>query len=155
MKTDYKNLSGSQIKALFLVASESGLYTSAPSIVTAADAERLLAGMRPGEHSNSSLLETAADQTTPVQELTRIKELAKELMKEAADGRHLEAARLLYHLAVAAAFVHHDAEISGRPMRKQQLLYERFAETWAAQPIGQLFREAATRVARANPIDSE
>jgi hypothetical protein len=155
MKTDYKNLSGSQIKSLFLVDSESGLYTSAPSIRTAADVQRLIAEMRPGDDSSSKLLETATHETTPVQELTRIKELAKALMKEAADGRHLEAARLLYHLAVAAAFVHHDAEISGRPMRKQQLLYERFAETWAAQPIGQLFREAATRVARANPIDSE
>jgi hypothetical protein len=155
MKTDYKNLSESQVKALFIVASESGLYTSAPSIGTASDAERLLAEMRPGDDSSSNLLETATHQTTSVQELTRIKELAKVLMKEAADGRHLEAARLLYHVTVAAAFVHHDAGISGRPMRKQQLLYERFAETWAGQPIGQLFREAATRVARANPLDSE
>ena len=155
MKTDYKNLSGSQVKALLIVASESGVHAPAPSIATAADAERLLAEMSPPGVSSSNVLETAANETTSVQELTRIKELAKGLMKDAADSRHLEAARLLYHVAVAAAFVHHDAAISGRPMRKQQLLYERFAETWAGQPIGQLFREAATRVARANPLDSE
>ena len=122
MKPDYKNLSPSQVKALFIVASESD--------------------------SHSNVMETATKQTTSVQELTRIKELAKALMKEAGDRQHLEAARLLYHVSVASAFVHHDAAISGRPMHKQQFQYERLAATWSEHPIGQLFREAAARVAR-------
>ena len=66
------------------------------------------------------------------------------------DSRHRDAATLLYYVAVAAVFVRHGSEISGRPMRKQRRLYEKFAETWAGHPIGQLFREAARRVAGTN-----
>jgi hypothetical protein len=57
----------------------------------------------------------------------------------------------LYHAAMAPAFVHHDAEISGRPMHKQQMIYERFAATFGEQPLGRLFRDAAARVARTPP----
>jgi hypothetical protein len=154
MKTDYKHLSESQVKELLIVASESGTHSPAPSIANASDVERLLAEMnRAADGSPASLLAEATTETASVQELTRIKERAKVLMKEAADSRHLEAARLLYHVTVVAAFVHHGAVISGRPMRKQQRLYERLAETWAGRPIGRLFREAATRVADANRLE--
>ena len=125
-----ESLTVSQVKALLLVASE-----SPPDW---------------GTMPHKELLETAAHEATSVQELTRIKESAKVLMKQAEEGPEREAAQLLYHLAVAAAFVRHGAEISGRPMRKQQALYERFAATWADQPMGELFREAAARVAGAN-----
>jgi hypothetical protein len=117
-----ESLTGSQVKALFLVASESDL---------ASETEQLLA--------------TAMKDTTPVEELVRLKERAKVLIKEAADSRHREEARLLYHAAVASAFVRHGATISGRPMLKQQALYERLAETWDGHPIGRLFRDAASR----------
>jgi hypothetical protein len=125
MKTD---LSHSQVKALLVVAAKSRRASADPY---------------------ADLLEVAAQPTTPVQELTSIKERAKVLIGEAADTRHRDAATLLYHAAVAAAFVHHGAEISGRPMHKQQTVYERFAEKFAGQPLGRLFREAASRVARA------
>ena len=149
MKTDYKNLSESQVKALLIVASESGSQSPLPSIANVSKVERLLTEMsRTRDDSHANVLETATKQTTSVQELTRIKGLAKALMKAADDSQHLEAARLLYHVSVAAAFVHHDVAISGRPMHKQQFQYERLAETWSGHPIGQLFREAAARVAR-------
>ena len=125
MKSDF---SESQVKALLIVASKSRRPSTAPY---------------------SALLDKAADETTTVQELAGIKEQAKGFLREAADSRHREAATLLYHVAVAAAFVRHQAAISGRPMRKQQKLYETFAATWAGHPIGQLFREAARRVAGA------
>jgi hypothetical protein len=149
MKTDYKNLSESQVKALLIVASASGSPLPLPSIANLSTVERLLTEMsRTPDDSHANVLETATKPTTSVQELTRIKGLAKALMKEADDNQHLEAARLLYHLSVAAAFVHHDVAISGRPLHKQQFQYERLAETWSGHPIGQLFREAAARVAR-------
>lgn len=125
MKTD---LSHSQVKALLVVAAKSRRASADPY---------------------ADLLEVVARPTTPVQELTSIKERAKVLIGEAADTRHRDAATLLYHAAVAAAFVHHGAEISGRPMHKQQTVYERFAEKFAGQGLGRLFREAASRVARA------
>ena len=128
MKSD---LSDSRVKALLIVASKS----RRPSLAPYAD-----------------LLDLATKQTTTVQELAGIKEQAKAFLKEAADRRHREAATLLYHASVAAAFVYHAASISGRPMRKQQHLYERFAATWDGRPIGRLFRAAARRVAEADPL---
>jgi hypothetical protein len=122
MKSD---LSESQVKALLIVAAKSGRPSTAPY---------------------ADLLEKAAQEATTVEELTGIKEQAKGFLRETADRRHRDAATLLYHVAVAAAFVRHGAAISGRPMHKQQKLYEKFAATWAAHPIGQLFREAARRV---------
>jgi hypothetical protein len=127
MKTD---LSHSQVKALLAVAAKS---------------------RRPSADPYADLLEAATKPTTTVEELVRIKERAKVLIGEAADARHRDAATLLYHAAVAAAFVHHDAEISGRPMRKQQTIYERFAAKLAERPLGRLFREAAARLARTPP----
>jgi len=123
MKSD---LSESQVKALLIVAAKSRRPSTAPY---------------------SDLLDQAAKDTTTVQELAGIKEQAKGFLKGAADTRHHDAAALLYHVTVAAAFVRHGAAISGRPMGKQQALYERYAAAWADHPIGQLFREAARRVA--------
>lgn len=143
-----KALTGSQVKALFLVASESRPRSSARSSERAAEVERLIADMsRRHGIPSGAVLEQAASKTTSVQDLIRIKELAKALAQEAEDRRHREAAQLLYHVTVAAAFVNHTATISGRPMQKQQALYEKFAVSWAGQTIGRLFREAATRVA--------
>jgi hypothetical protein len=123
MKSD---LSESQVKALLIVAAKSRPPSTAPYF---------------------DLLDQAAKETTTVQELTGIKEQAKGFLKDAPDNRHRDAARLLYHVSVAAAFVRHGAAISGRPIRKQQDLYATFAATWAGHPIGELFREAARRVA--------
>jgi len=119
-------LNESQVKALLIVASKSRRRSTAPY---------------------AGLLDEAVKETTTVQELAGLKEQAKGFLKEPADRRHRDAATLLYHVAVAAAFVRHGAQISGRPMRKQQPLYQQFADTWAGHPIGQLFREAVRRAA--------
>jgi len=123
MKTDFTR---AQVKALLLVASTSKRRTASPY---------------------ADLLATAIDSTTPVAELARIKEQAKTILERAADRRHREAATLLYHAAVASAFVHHSALISGRPMRKQEALYRQFADAWDGRPLGRIFREAAARAA--------
>jgi hypothetical protein len=123
---------------------------SAASAPNVAAVERLLADMS-GNRGDRELLATAAQDTTTVEELVRIKELAKAWASEAVDGPHRDAARLLYHLAVAAAFVHHAAAISGRPLRKQQRLYETFADAWTGHSIGRVFREAATRLMDVDP----
>ena len=100
----------------------------------------------------AALLEKAVAAATPVEELTAIKERAKGFLQEATGRRRREAATLLYHTAVASAFVHHGAAISGRPAHKQLEVYERFAGEWGERPIGRLFREAARRIAGPGPI---
>ena len=113
-----------------------------------AAAERLLLEMILARGDSSRLvLERASQPTMPVPELVRIKELAKLLIREAADANQRHAAQLLYHVSVASAFVHHDAQISTRPARKQHTLYERFAERWGGHPLGELFRRTAARAA--------
>lgn len=133
------SLDGSRVKALLLVALESSAQFGETPDEKAAEAGRLLG-------SSADLLETAAAEATPVQELIRIKDQAKVLMRDAPDDPRRDAARLLYHVTVAAAFVRHGAAISGRPMRKQLRLYEQFAEVWAGHTFGRLFGEAAARV---------
>jgi hypothetical protein len=138
------SLTGSQVKELLSVAQ------SPSAAATVEEAERLLADLCHAHGaSHPALLEKAADPATAVVELTRLKDLAKALIKIAPDGSAREAARLLYHSSVAAAYVHHGAEISGRPMRKQQEVYERMAAQWTGHAIGDLFADAAARVAHA------
>jgi len=120
------DLSDVLVKSLFIVASKS---------------------RRPPAGPYADLLDRAVAPATSVEELTGLKEQAKAFLKVAGDRRHRDAATLLYHAAVAAAFVHHGVTISGRPMRRQQGLYEKFAAAWEGRPIGRLFREAARRVA--------
>ncbi len=141
-----ESLTGSQVKALLVVASESREPSAEALNRGATEDEALLDEMcRAHAGSNTGLLDKASNEATDVAELMRIKTLAKELIKEAGDSRQREAARLLYHVAIAAAFVHHGQSISGRPVEKQQLLFDRLAVTWAGHTIGRLFGEAAAR----------
>jgi hypothetical protein len=126
MKSD---LTEDQIKALLMVAAKHRPAAAAPY---------------------SELVDKAANPAATVQELAGLKEQAKALLLTAGDTRHRDAATLLYHLAVAAAFVRHGAAISGRPIYKQLKVYEDFAAVWEEHPIGQLFLEAARRAVGTN-----
>jgi hypothetical protein len=126
------HLSESQVKALLIVASKS---------------------RRPSMGPYSALLDKAIDRQTTVDELAGIKEQAKGFLKDSGDGSRREVATLLYHVTVAAAYVYHDATISGRPMHKQRRLYEKYAATWAGHPIGELFHDALQRVAEVDPTE--
>jgi hypothetical protein len=146
-----ESLTGSQVKALLEVASESRPGSAEPVKVNVIEEERLLDEMtRARADSNAGLLDRASKEGTAVEELVRIKDLAKVLIKESDNGSQREAARLLYQVAVAAALVHHAVSISGRPIQKQHLLYDRLAAEWAGHPFGRLFGEAAARSTNAH-----
>jgi len=151
----FESLTGSQVKALLRVASGARPPSEEAQKPDVAEVEQLLGEMSRvhGEGANTGLLEVAMAAGTAVSELVRIKDLAKVLIEGAPDNRHREAARLLYHVAVATAFVHHGKSISGRPMLKQQVVYEQLTMTWTGHAIGRLFREAAARVS--TPIPPE
>jgi hypothetical protein len=122
MSTD---LTRAQVRALLLVAAKT--RPKAPS-------------------RYAQLLDAAADRATPVAELTAIKDTAKADLERADDRRQREDATLVYHAAVAAAFVHHGALISGRPMRKQLDIYRRYGDAHADSPLGAVFRAAVARL---------
>jgi hypothetical protein len=151
-----ESLTGTQMKALLVVASESR-QSSTEALKKGADTDQALLDdmTRDRAGSNAGLLEKASNGSTGVAELTRIKDLAKDLIKESDDSRRREAARLLYHVAVAAAVVHHAESISGRSTQKQQLLFEKLAAAWAGHTIGQLFADAAARTAGSRSSSSE
>jgi hypothetical protein len=133
MKTAFRDFSATQLRTLLQIASKPTPRLPAKGI--AAD-----------------LLKRAIAETTSVEELATIKDRAKTLIAGAKTRPQRDAATLLYHAAVAAAFVRHDRTISGRPMEKQQRTYEAFAAAWADHPIGRLFHDAAGRIAgRARP----
>jgi hypothetical protein len=123
MNTD---LTRAQVRALLLVAAKSPQKSG---------------------HPYADLLDAAADPSTPLAELASIKDTAKGHLERAADARQREQAALVYHTAVAAAFVHHRARISGRPMRKQREIYQQFADAHGPGPLGRVFREALVRMA--------
>jgi hypothetical protein len=157
MKPDTKNwinprrpsLTGSQVKALLRVATESRLQAE-PLSRRAAELDAMLEQMSRADGAGSpDLLLRAADPASSVDELTRIKDLAKRLIRSDADDPHRDAARLLYHVSVAAALVYHGVSISGRPIHKQQPLYEQLAEMWAGHAIGDVFRDAVAHARNA------
>ena len=147
MKAD---LTLSQVRALLVAASKPRVASAMARNNNIARIERQLAeliGASAGPRSE--LLNEATQATTSVRKLRSIKEVAKALIRKSVNRDHRDAARLLYHAAVAAAAVHHAAPISGRPMHKQQDVYERLAAAWAGHPLGRLFEEAAARAAAA------
>ena len=145
MKAD---LTRSQVRALLVVASRPRAAPAMARNNEIARIERQLAELMSGSAGpRSGLLNETTQAATPVHTLRSIKEVAKALIRQAVTRDHRDAARLLYHAAVAGAAVHHAAPISGRPMHKQQDVYGRLAAAWAGHPLGRLFDEAAARAA--------
>jgi hypothetical protein len=145
MKAD---LTPSQVRALLVVASNPRVASARAWNNKIARIERHLgdligASAGPG----SELLNEAMQAATPVHRLRSIKEVAKALIKKSVTRHHRDAARLLYHTAVAAAAVHHAEPVSGRPMHEQQDVYERLAAAWTGHPLGRLFEGALARAA--------
>ena len=140
----------SQLKALLSLASRpqgepTSLFAQAAN---PAELSRLLTELCQGQaESGELLLHTVCAEETPIEALRGIKELAKNLLVDARTEAHRNAATLLYHAAVAAAFGHHGADISTRPIRARWTLYEDLAATLAGDPFGQVFRQAVERAA--------
>ena len=103
--------------------------------------------------SANILLELAAAPGTPLEDLRFIKELAKRLLKAANSSREAEAARLLFHVAVAAALGRFHIDMSSRPIADRILLYERLAIVFSGHQVGDVFRCAADGI-RQPPVRS-
>ncbi|MCI0490703.1 MAG: hypothetical protein L0229_29265 [Blastocatellia bacterium] len=137
-----------QLKELLsLAAGQPGRNVSMP--IGMADREelyRLLAELCGGEEgSGELLLTTICAEEAPVEALRGIKELAKKLSADARTEAHRNAAILVYHAAIAAAFGRHGINLSSRPIDARCSLYEDLATAFAEDPLGDVFREAADR----------
>jgi hypothetical protein len=95
--------------------------------------------------SGELLLTTICDEQTPVEALRSIKDIAKELRIKARSEPHRNAATLLYHAAIAAAFAWHEVNLSSRPIEVRCDLYEDLEVAFAGDVLGDAFRRAVDR----------
>ena len=95
--------------------------------------------------SGELLLATICDEQTPVEALRSIKDIAKELRIKARSETHRNAATLLYHAAIAAAYAWHGVNLSSRLIEVRCDLYEDLGVAFAGDPLGELFRRAIDR----------
>jgi hypothetical protein len=140
-----------QLKALLtLAAGAVGEGRSLPAqVARIQEVRQLLTELCKDEpNSGAVLLATAAAPETPVETLRGIKEYAKQLLGRAQTESHRNAATLLYHVAVAAAFARHGVNISTRSTSARWPLYEDLATALAGDPLGEVFRRAADGAAR-------
>jgi hypothetical protein len=146
--TDEDWLVTSRVKVLLLAALESpiGLNGSA-SLHSAADASsRLTAlGRRLGA-PGAGLLEQATAPTVTVPDLIAIKQAAKVLIQGAEEDEEREAAALLYHVAIAAAFCRFDLDVSGRPVKERRERYRQLAVQFSGFALGEIFRQAVFKM---------
>jgi hypothetical protein len=116
-----------------------------------AEIARLLTEVCGGEQkSGDLLLSAAADPATPVEALRGMKDLSKQLLEQAGTDPHRNAATLLYHAAVAAAFARHGINISTRPLQARRELYEDLAIVLAGEPLGTVFQAAVDRLGKSD-----
>ena len=140
----------SQLKALLSLASRPQREpTSLPAqAANPREISRLLTELCQGQpESGELLLATVCEEETPIAALRGIKELAKQLSAEAKTEAQRQAATVLYHAAVAAAFGRHGVDISSRPLSSRSTLYEDLAALLAGHSLGAVFRQAVEREA--------
>jgi hypothetical protein len=143
----------SQLRTLLRLAVAPGeRATSLPAEAgDMADLKRLLTDLLPAEaESGRVLLELVSERDTPVDALRRVKELGKRLIADAPSGAHRNAARVLYHAAIAAGYAGAGVNLSSRSIASRLPLYEDLASVLVGQTLGAVFRKAAERAARAD-----
>ena len=94
------------------------------------------------DQSGELLLDMASAPDSKLEAIQELKEIGKRLVTDAPTEAHRNAARVLYHAAIAAAYAHHGVNLSSHPIRARLLLYEEFAALLAGEPLGTVFRAA-------------
>ena len=145
--TDEDWLVTSRVKDLLLAALESPIGLNGSSLHSAADASSRLAalGRRLGA-PGAGLLEQATAPTVTVPDLIGIKQAAKVLIQGAEQDEEREAAALLYHVAIAAAFCRFALDVSGRPVKARRERSEQLAAQFSGFALGEIFREAVLKI---------
>lgn len=140
----------SQLKGLLsVVLEEKNECFSLPAQATApAIAARLLDELLPeGGPTGANLLEIVSYETTRLDKLLEVKNLAKLLVDKADTDRHRNAAILLYHAAIAAAYGRERVNLSSRPIESRLSLYDDLALALRRSPLGKVFRQSVEHAA--------
>ena len=108
--------------------------------------QHLLTELFPEESESAEmLLAIVAASGSKLEELQRLKEIGKRLVADAPTEAHRNAARVLYHAAIAAAYANHGVNLSSHPIGARLQLYEELAGLLGGDPLGAVFHKAVKR----------
>jgi hypothetical protein len=149
-RTPLDRCSASQLRDLLgLGVAENESPTSLPAEAgNTAEVARLLTGLLSEERSGQVLLDAVSEPDAPLEALRQIKDVAKRLLEEARTEPQRNAARVLYHAAIAAAYAGHSENISSLPIGPRMFLYEDLAAVLSGKPLGAVFRRAVERASQ-------
>ena len=87
----------------------------------------------------------------PLARLRELKDSAKRLREQSAEGEWRRGATLLYHLAGAAAWTLHGAHISARSPQARGTLYAELADELGDEDLARLFSDASREIRECEP----
>jgi hypothetical protein len=135
-------LTSAHVKELLALALEAERSAAAPAAGDrTASAQRVLTalGKRLGE-ACEGVLARASDPAVPLDELRQSKALAKRAGMRAESDVERDAAALLYHVSVAAAWHRHGQHISRESIERRVAVYRRLGRLFDGEPIGGIFQ---------------
>ena len=100
--------------------------------------------------SGTALIQAVCAPDATVEDLRKVKDLAKRLAMDARDQLHRGAAGLLYHLAMASAFAYHDVNLSSIGAAPPVHLYRELVEGISDDALVAVFERAVERLPDAN-----
>jgi hypothetical protein len=137
-----------QLKALLALANVPAPAEQARPIPVPESAQlrRCLTELLANDASSGELLiATVSAPTASLTELRLVKDLAKGLVRRAQTSSYRDAATLLYHAALAAAYARHGVNLSAHAMAARRPLYEALAQRLEGDPLAAVFRRAVGR----------
>jgi hypothetical protein len=142
--SDVGCFTNTQLKRLLLLATSPADLLMAPG--NPDQVGKLLSELQlPNKQSGEALLKRTMASDTPINDLSDIKDLSKQLIEECGDSPHSEAAKILYHLAVAAAY-NRGFDISSRPISERLRTYLRLGLAFEESPLGDVFLRARAKI---------
>lgn len=141
-----------QLKALLSLAAEPGREVSSLPRIAARfnELQSQLRELVAGDGSvPSDLGEIICDPGTSLEAMDAAKEEAKRLRAKATSADLRDAATVIYHAAIAAAFAGEGVNLSTRAIEHRFGLYEDLAAAFAGHPLERIFRSAVDRM----PLD--
>jgi len=96
--------------------------------------------------SGTALIQAVCAPDASIEDLRKVKDLAKRLALDARDQRHRGAAGLLYHLAMASAFGYHEVNLSSIGAAPPVHLYRELVEGISDDALVAVFEKAVGRL---------
>jgi hypothetical protein len=109
---------------------------------------RLLAEMCDEEiAAGQALLDLVCAPAAPIETLKAVRELARTLLAQANTSAHRNAATILYHAAIAAAYAGHAVNLSRTPARERSTSYAALAAALGDHSLAGVFHASVRRAA--------